>query len=162
MSRGLGDVYKRQDLTGVWRYRMGKFSPEGFFPKTFYEYLPCGVYQAMIAPLMEAKAAALLWYQGESNTAEPEGYLEKFKLLVRQFRDGLGQPDLPVYYVQLAGYEDPCDPDGTGWESIRRQQEQAQEIPGANMIVSMDVGYPTDLHPQNKKAIGERIAERIL
>ena len=150
------------DLTGVWRYRMGKFSPEGFFPKTFYEYLPCGVYQAMIAPLMEAKAAALLWYQGESNTVEPEGYLEKFKLLVRQFRDGLGQPDLPVYYVQLAGYEDPCDPDGTGWESIRRQQEQAQEIPGAHMIVSMDVGSPTDLHPQNKKAIGERIAERIL
>ncbi len=30
------------------------------------------------------------------------------------------------------------------------------------MIVSMDVGSPTDLHPQNKKAIGERIAERIL
>lgn len=29
------------------------------------------------------------------------------------------------------------------------------------MILSKDVGSATDLHPQNKKAIGERIAERI-
>ncbi len=150
------------DLTGVWEYSKGPFSNYGFFTKTFYEYLPYGVYNAMLAPLMDYKVTGLLWYQGESNISQPEGYYEKFKTLVEQFRYQMKSPKLPVYYVQIAYYEDPNDKDGIGWETIRKEQEKAQSIDNAYMVVSGDVGSATDLHPQNKKAIGERIAELVI
>ncbi|WP_283683856.1 sialate O-acetylesterase [Parablautia sp. Marseille-Q6255] len=150
------------DLTGVWQMRKGKFSSEGFFKKTFWEYLPYGVYNAMLAPLMEIPVKAFLWYQGESNTGDPENYCKKFAVLIEQFREAMKRPDLPVYYVQIAYYEDPADVDGNGWKQLRREQEKAQMLPHVNMTVSGDVGSPTDLHPQNKKVIGERIAQQII
>ncbi len=153
---------KIYDLTGVWQYQKGPFSKEGFFTKTFYEYLPYGVYNAMLAPLMNYKVKALLWYQGESNVKNYEKYYEKFRTLVEQFRVQMHNANLPVYYVQIAYYEDPEDRRGIGWETIRLEQEKAQAIENAYMVISGDVGSTTDLHPQNKKAIGERIASLML
>lgn len=150
------------DLTGVWQMRKGQFSPDGFFKKTFWEYLPYGVYNAMLAPLMDVPIKALLWYQGESNTGNPENYCKKFETLVERLRKALKQPELPVYYVQIAFYEDPADADGNGWKQLRLEQEKAQALPHVYMTVSGDVGSSTDLHPQNKKAIGERIAQQII
>ncbi len=149
------------DLMGVWEFSKGPFSKYGFFANTFYEYLPYGVYNAMLAPLMDYKVAGLLWYQGESNISHPEGYYKKFKTLVEQFRSQMKNPKFPVYYVQIACYEDPNDKDGIGWAAIRQEQEKAQSIDNAYMVVSGDVGSATDLHPQNKKAIGERIADLV-
>lgn len=150
------------DLTGSWEYAEGAFQAEPFVPKTFFEYLPSGVYHAMIAPLADVPVCGMLWYQGESNTGEPAQYGEKFQVLVEQFRKQLREDKLPVYYVQLAGYRDMNDPSGEGWASIRASQEQSErEIENAYMIVSKDVGSATDLHPQNKKAVGERIAEAV-
>lgn len=153
---------RKIDLTGVWQMRKGKFSPDGFFKKTFWEYLPYGVYNAMLAPLMEVPVKGLLWYQGESNTGNPENYCEKFAVLIEQFRKSMNRPELPVYYVQIAYYEDPEDAGGNGWKLLRQEQEKAQMLPYVYMTVSGDVGSSTDLHPQNKKAIGERIAQQMI
>ncbi|MDD2970662.1 MAG: sialate O-acetylesterase [Lachnospiraceae bacterium] len=154
----LGDT--SYDLTGVWQFRKGCFSSEAFFAKTFFEYFPYGVYNAMLAPLMDYPVRAVLWYQGESNTGDPDRYYEKMKTLIQQFRVQMGQ-SVPFYYVQLAYYEDPADLDGRGWETIRREQERVQDITDTHMIISGDVGSATDLHPQNKKAIGERMAKLL-
>lgn len=153
---------KCYDLEGDWEYSKGAFQAEPFTPKTFFEYFPYGVYHAMTAPLGDYPVCGLLWYQGESNTGNPQRYGEKFQALVEQYREQLGSPKLPVYYVQLADYRDMNDPSGEGWAAIRASQEQsAKEIEHVYMIVSKDAGSATDLHPQNKKVIGERIAEAV-
>lgn len=171
-TNGVGRFWEKQSyelradgityhLSGVWQYYQGAFSTEALIQKTFFEYLPYGVYNAMIAPLMDYRVRGILWYQGESNTANPERYCDKMKVLIEQFRSQMKQKDLPFYYVQIADYEDPADPEGKGWRAIREEQRKAQNIHHTYMIISRDVGSATDLHPQNKKAIGERIAERI-
>lgn len=149
------------DLTGVWEYSKGYFEKEEFFTRTFFEYKPIGCYNAMIAPFEGLKAKGILFYQGESNTDKPEGYKEKFEVFINQVRKLFDQPELPIYYVQLAGYEDINDEGGYRWEALRLEQEKAQSIKNAYMIISKDVGSPTDLHPQNKLALGERIANLI-
>jgi len=172
-TNGVGRFWEKQkyelvtedatyDLSGVWQYYKGAFSTEPFFQKTFFEYLPYGVYNAMVAPLMDYKVCGILWYQGESNTGSPERYYEKMKTLIEQFRSQIGQEKLPFYYVQIAYYEDPADPERNGWKAIREEQEKVQNIHDTYMIISGDVGSATDLHPQNKKVIGERIADKII
>jgi sialate O-acetylesterase len=150
------------DLIGEWEMSYG-YKQEAFPERMVFEYLPYGVYNAMLAPLMRYGFSGLLWYQGESNTRESAGYLEKFQTLIAQIRDESGQPELPVYYVQIADYMVQKPEEAAGWKSIQEQQAQAEAvIPHSTMIVSSDVGDLTDLHPQDKKTLGERIAQKII
>ena len=47
------------------------------------------------------RVAGILWYQGESdaNPMDMRVYQERMTRLVQAFREDLGQPDLPFYYV---------------------------------------------------------------
>ncbi|MFC4991576.1 GDSL-type esterase/lipase family protein [Rubritalea tangerina] len=103
----------------------------------------------------------VIWYQGESNAGKDgspgsavDGTLnkKKFKLLVESWRDGWNQQELPVYYVQLPGLN-------RKWPVFREMQLQAsKEIPHVGMAVTMDVGHPTNVHPNKKQPVGERLA----
>lgn len=155
-------------LEGEWYYKLGARLPYPAPNKTFFEYEPVGVYNAMLYPLKGLNCVGVLWYQGESNTGEPEGYAEKMIALVQEFRrlyeNASTQRSLPFYYVQIANYEDPNDTaDGTNWRKLREEQAKAEAmIPCAYMIQSYDVSETTNLHPRNKKAIGNRLAEKVL
>lgn len=153
---------KRYNLIGLWQYRKGFFLEEPFPPKTYFEYFPLGVYQAMTYPLLEYKATALLWYQGESNVDEPEGYYEKFAALAEQYRSGMNKPELPIYFVQIDKWRDPNNPTDDRWCIVREEQKKCLAIPNTHMIQAYKYGDPTNLHPQNKKGIGEEIAMYFL
>lgn len=43
----------------------------------------------------------ILWHQGESNQGNPEGYLDKMKLLIEDLRKDLGAPNLPFVAGQV-------------------------------------------------------------
>ena len=43
----------------------------------------------------------ILWHQGESNSGNPDGYLEKLKDLITSLRKDLGAPDLPFIAGQV-------------------------------------------------------------
>ncbi len=117
----------------------------------------------MLAPVMSYPAAALLWYQGESNAGAPAGYSDKLTVLVDQIRAEMELPELPVYFVQLPDYDSYVEAQNEKWQQLQLEQELAAvKIPNAHMIVSRDVGDITNLHPQDKKTLGERIADLIL
>ena len=60
--------------------------------------------------------------------------------------------ELPVYYVQLPGLN-------RNWPLFREMQlEVSQEMPGVGMAVTIDVGHPTNVHPNKKKPVGDRLA----
>jgi sialate O-acetylesterase len=118
-------------------------------------------YERFIAPLVPYTLRGVIWYQGESNSGELEvaqSYAEMFKALVEGWRDAWAAPRLPFYCVQL-----PCREGGEFWPWTRQAMLLAsRSIPFCDMIVSTDIGDPTNLHPPQKQPIGERLAAAAL
>ncbi|ADN02582.1 putative sialic acid-specific 9-O-acetylesterase [Spirochaeta thermophila DSM 6192] len=148
----------RLELSGVWKRRIGVEMPpceEQIFP----QYKPAGLYNGMIAPLRRFPIRGVLWYQGESNTARPHGYAALLADLISLWRRTWGRDDLPFLYVQLANFEPFPWEQGRGlWPVLREEQRKALRVPGTAMVVTIDVGESNDLHPQDKKTVGERLA----
>jgi sialate O-acetylesterase len=102
----------------------------------------------------------MLWYQGESNGGEGESYYLKLKALIEGMRKTWGQGDFSFYNVQLPNFTG--NPDlpagGDGFSRIREAQAKGLGIKNTGMAVTIDVGDPTNIHPKNKKDVGERLA----
>lgn len=146
------------DLKGEWKYKVGATMP--VLPlSTFFQYKPCGVYNAMLVPLARFTFQGVLWYQGESNTGAPERYGKLFREMIQNWRDLFQEPDLPFLFVQLPNF-DPSEQgiQGFMWAKTRDAQEEALMLPHTGMVVTIDLGEGNDLHPQNKKEIGKRLS----
>ena len=99
----------------------------------------------------------MIWYQGESNAHNCEVHEKLFKLLVGSWRKNWKNEDLPFYYVQLSSIARPS------WPWFRDSQRRMMaEIPNTGMAVSSDYGDSLDVHPRNKKPVGERLARWAL
>ena len=149
---------KKIPLSGRWKYKKGAIM-DAQGPTTFFQYKPTGVYNGMIYPLRRYSIKGALWYQGESNTDYPHDYRQVFEAVIKNWRDTWNLGDFPFIYVQLANY---CpwkeEPAISGWAEVREKQRQALEIPNTGMVVSIDVGQYNELHPWDKKTVGERLA----
>ena len=106
-----------------------------------------------------------LWYQGESNSLSERSareYPTLLRTMVADWRAQWRQPDAPFLWVQLSSI------DTTGYKSQQwpffrdAQRRLLVEIPNSGMAVSSDVGAQNDVHPRNKKTVGERLARWAL
>lgn len=146
------------DLEGEWRYRVATQMPP-LEPPTFIRWKPAGLYNAMIAPLTNVPFAGTLWYQGESNTDAANEYAKMFQVMIEDWRKQWNRPDLPFLFVQLTNFMEPKDqPEDSNWARTREAQMKALALPHTAMAVTIDVGEWNDIHPLNKKAVGERLA----
>ncbi len=148
-------------LSGSWRYQIGAVMPV-LEPNVFFSYKPVGLYNGMIYPLRKFSIRGALWYQGESNTEDPCGYKELFKAVIEDWRATWSIGEFPFYYVQLANF---CpwrkEPENSNWARLRDEQRQAMEISNTGMVVTIDVGEYNDLHPKDKKTVGQRLARWV-
>ncbi len=150
---------KEIPLDGPWKYKKG--APMAALPmQTFFQFKPTGVYNAMLAPLHNCTIKGILWYQGESNAGAPERYVQLFEALVSSWRHAWGEPELPFLFVQLPNFAAETWEFGSkfGWAEFRDAQQRGLSIPNTAMAVTIDLGEANDLHPQNKKGVGERLA----
>ncbi|WAM33743.1 sialate O-acetylesterase [Caldicellulosiruptor morganii] len=148
-----------QDLSGQWLCTVGARAKEPLPLQTFFQYKPTGLFNGMIAPLLNYSIKGIIWYQGESNTDNPEGYCEKLCAFVKDLRERW-KNNFPFLYVQLANFMEPKpQPGDSNWARLREEQRRALlRLDNAGMAVAIDVGEWNDLHPSNKKAVGERLA----
>jgi sialate O-acetylesterase len=122
-----------------------------------HPYEPCYLYEAGIRPLEQYPIKGVIWYQGESNAHNYEAHEKLFKLLVDSWRQNWGDVTMPFYYVQLSSIDRPS------WPCFRdSQRRMMNEIPYTGMAVSSDWGDSLDVHPRNKRPIGERLARWAL
>jgi sialate O-acetylesterase len=119
---------------------------------------PGGLFNGMIAPLQPGALRGILWYQGESNVGHAGEYAELLNTLIRSWRAGWGQGDLPFYLVQLASFGDRLDLTDRGWARLREAQAQVLGVPATGMAVTIDIGDPENVHPTNKQDVGRRLA----
>jgi len=118
-----------------------------------------GMYNGMIAPIVQYPSQGVIWYQGETNVLKKNGlaYEGKMKDLIGGWRKAFQNPDLAFYYVQIAPwsgrYEDGELP--KLWEA----QVATLKMPGTGMAVTTDlVDNITDIHPRNKLDVGNRLS----
>jgi len=146
-------------LQGEWKYRIGCSMP-AMKGQVFVQYQPTGLFNGMIAPLLPYTIRGAVWYQGESNTAHPEEYAVWLKDMIQDWREKWQQGNFPFLIVQLPNYGFPAkDPNAwSGWALVRQAQLQALQLPNTGMAVTIDIGEWNDVHPLDKKDVGERLA----
>lgn len=121
---------------------------------------PTGGWYGMIVPHLPYAIRGIIWYQGETNAGRGYQYRKLFPALIAAWRAGWGENDLPFLFVQLPNMIRKKPPQPPDWPEVREAQLMtAKSVPGAGMVVAIDIGDPHDLHPKNKKPVGERLAD---
>jgi sialate O-acetylesterase len=123
------------------------------------------VYNAMIAPLAKYPIRGALWYQGESNTEKAAEYESLLGNLITDWRGHFGSATFPFYIVQLPGFYDsyPEPQPTSNWATMRQSQKNASvKNPRTQIAVTLDLAEGRDIHPRNKKDVGERLARIAL
>ncbi len=151
------------DLKGTWQYKVGEvFIPrnDGSFGGGFSaQNAPTSLYNAMVAPVINYGIKGILWYQGESNSGKGEEYAKLQPAQIADWRNKFNQGELPFLYVQLPNFMDAnYIPSESQWAELREAQLKSLSVPNTAMVVGIDLGEWNDIHPDNKKSVGERLA----
>lgn len=111
-----------------------------------------GLFNGMIAPLIPYAIKGVIWYQGESNSAKPKQYQTLFPAMIADWRRLWNEGEFPFLFVQVAPYR------GMNPEIREAQLISWQKTKNTAMVVTVDCGNSADIHPANKKPVGERLA----
>jgi sialate O-acetylesterase len=157
-----GEMYfsqngKQISLEGTWAYSNNMLEPQ--LPKVEALHKKPGfMYNAMIDPLTFYPIKGVIWYQGESNAALHAEYKELFTAMIQNWRSRWGIGNFPFLFVQLANFMEPKEiqPE-SNWAYLREAQTQTLELPFTGMATIIDIGEADDIHPRNKKDVGERL-----
>lgn len=125
-------------------------------PKPIHHSLPSVLYNNMIHPLAPFAIRGVIWYQGESNVDEPYLYGKMFPKMIESWRQEWNQGDFPFYYVQIAPYHYRNKKQPAAL--LREAQLQTLQVANTGMVVTMDIGNPANIHPKQKKPVGQRLA----
>lgn len=152
---------KQLALVGDWHYKVGFTAttpmPKGsnFGPNS----APTLLYNGMINPIYKYPIKGVIWYQGETNTYRAIDYKELKINWIRDWRRLWQNPNMPMIWVQLAGYQEPPTlPKESIWAELREAQEAALSEPNTAMITAIDLGAATTIHPTHKQEVGRRLA----
>ncbi|MES2891721.1 MAG: sialate O-acetylesterase [Bacteroidota bacterium] len=150
------------DLEGSWQYKVGGvFPPTGGGPGGGInaQNQPAALYNAMVAPGINYAIKGFCWYQGEANTGRADEYEKLLPALIRDWRSNWNLGMLPFLFVQLPGFMDyNYLPAESQWAALREAQLKSLSVPNTEMVVAIDLGEWNDIHPDNKKDVGERLA----
>ncbi|GLB51284.1 9-O-acetylesterase [Neptunitalea chrysea] len=117
-------------------------------------------FNAMVAPLTNYNVAGFLWYQGEANVGSNH-YDHILTSLINSWRALWKSETLPFYFVQIAPYNYEGSTDASA--KIRdAQRKVANTVTNTAMVVISDISSTDDIHPKNKKSVGNRLANIAL
>ncbi|MGX5691286.1 sialate O-acetylesterase [Arcticibacter tournemirensis] len=154
---------QKLDLKGDWFYKVGQVyrpRPHRAQPSGISEQnQPTALYNGMIAPFSDYSIKGVLWYQGESNISNGNEYERLLPALIKDWRARFSNPGLPFYYVQLPNFGDASYlPGESGSAVVREAALKTLKVPNTGMAVTIDLGEWNDIHPDNKKGVGDRLA----
>ena len=170
----------------LWKSKGAQGTPPPFTKednavyKEYGQNFPAMQYNLRILPWQDFPIRGILWYQGESNTEKRQGgaalYRKLFPLLVQEWRTRWVRPEPVFLYAQLSAWEahrrtNPLPDDfwkkqkkrKAEWAELREVQELALDrIPRSGMIVTLDIGNHSNIHPTNKITVAERFLQEAM
>ena len=149
-------------IGGPWSYQIGTAAKGWEQPATPWA-IPTSLstlYNGMIAPVSGYTIKLATWYQGEANADKGKEYQTLLPLLMADWRKTFGKPELPFLVAQLSSYGAVSTVAGkSDWAELREAQRLSVDHDAhAGLIVTIDVGDRTDIHPTQKNVVGQRFA----
>lgn len=148
-------------LSGAWKLQMEHdFGTRGM---EFMRLLGAGNPQSLhmlfdnaIYPLIPYAMRGVVWYQGEANAiCQTATYQKLLQTLIDDWRDRWGR-QLDFIIIQLPGYRRQRSYDHfSQWAKLRDAQRKAAQKNGCDLVVTLKYGDVSDIHPVNKKPVGE-------
>lgn len=155
------------------------------------QYRPTGAFTAMIARIAPYAVRGVLWYQGEEDAPYSASYATLLRQMItlwrrvwridisanaNQHRSNAGAEqttyaattaELPFIIIQLPQWidraTDEAHADPLDWPVIRDTQWAAsREISGVTTVCTIDCGEYDNIHPYDKRTVGERAAAIVL
>jgi sialate O-acetylesterase len=117
---------------------------------------PAVLFNCMIHPILNYTIRGVIWYQGESNAANPTQYERLFPAMINNWRERWNQGNFPFYFVQIAPYK--YSKHGNSAYLREAQLKTMQTVPNTGMAVLMDIGEYESIHPAEKQQVGKRLA----
>lgn len=155
---------KKYNLAGEWEYKPYIVTSDfglknyGYSPNSFASLL----YNGMIAPLVGYNIKGVIWYQGENNAGRAYQYRSLFPNMIKDWRSKWGY-EFPFLWVQLANFMAVNDnPEESEWAELREAQNMALALPKTGQAVITDIGVAFDIHPKNKKDVGNRLVQAAM
>ena len=129
----------------------------------FNPFRPCGLYETMLQRVAPVTMRGVIFYQGESDDHHPELYYKLFGHMIENWRRLFKEPDLPMLFVQLPMHRYSADPDYKHWPKIREAQAHIyRTVRNTGMAVIIDAGEFNEIHPKDKRPVGERLCRQAL
>ena len=126
-------------------------------------YAPSYLFNGMVRPIIPYAISGVIWYQGEANANRAFQYRSAFPLMIADWRKQWNQGDFSFYFCQLANFY-PKKPDAgdSVWAELREAQSMTLKLPNTGQAVLVDLGESNDIHPRDKRSVGERLASIAL
>ena len=140
----------------IWNPPAGPGSP----------FRPAGLADSMLREIAPVTLTAVLYYQGEEDAARTDQYDVLMTAMIRYWRKLFRNTELPFLFVQLPMWIDYGGEDTFTWARTRIAQAAVRDsVRNTGMICLLDEGEYGNIHPVNKRPVGERLAglaERML
>ena len=155
-----GDEKAAISLAGIWHLQETAKMADTGRPMVGNPNVPGVLYNGMIAPLVPCALTGVIWYQGEANAPRAHQYRKLLPALIHDWRNRFQRDDLAFHIVSLANYEKVHDqPRDHSWAELREAQAMtAKNVPHCGLAVTIDIGDSGDIHPKNKREVGNRLA----
>jgi sialate O-acetylesterase len=157
----LGD--QKVPLAGAWK---GQVSVDARPPQPLpisYEnwpVMPSVLYEGMLKPIAPLSITGALWYQGEQNSERGYQYRKILPVMIKDWRTLFQQGNFPFYVVSLPAFQArSATPTDDGWADVRESQAlTVASVPNSCLAVAIDTGEAGNIHPKDKKPVGDRLA----
>jgi sialate O-acetylesterase len=122
--------------------------------------MPAVLYDGMIAPVAPFSLRGAIWYQGEANFERAHQYRTLLPAMIGDWRRLFQEGDFPFYIVSLPAFMHHRDqPGDDAWAELRETQAAtARDVVNCGVAVTVDTGEADNIHPKDKKIVGERLA----
>ncbi len=126
-------------------------------------FRPCGLYETMLKRVCPYTIQGFIYYQGEGDDQNPHLYQELLTSLIKSWRKEWKDDNLSFIFVQLPMYMEENQQDFKHWCLIREAQLKTYlKEYNVGIANAIDLGELNNIHPVNKKPVGERLASQAL
>jgi sialate O-acetylesterase len=129
---------------------------------------PSGMYNTLLAPMAGLSLRGVVFYQGENNSFGEswKPFYATYPGVVKDWRAVFGDEDLPFGLIQIAGWSNrrSMTYDQNHHTNVVReiQFKTWQDTPNTGLVVTYDANSDGNIHPKNKRPVGERTARWAL
>ena len=127
-------------------------------------FRPDGLVHTMLERVIPAALTGVLFYQGEEDTWRTKRYDILLSSFILRLREQFMDDSLPFLNVQLPMWMDgAAAEDSKLWPALRLAQQRVyRNIRHSGLAVLLDQGEFDNIHPTNKRVVGERLYECAL